>query len=169
MAVTARGSKFSRNNWLIVAVACLGAGLYFAYDGWISEKYQTKETNEAGEPSTDLLFNRYVPIPMAAVAAYGFIMAAIIPRRRVVADEKGLTLANGSSIAYQSIRAIDKGRFEKDGVLEIHCEINGAKKLIKLSDRKFDNLGLLLDELVRQTGAAPADATKNGRDNPGQA
>ena len=165
MAVTATGSKFSKNNMLILAVVCIGFGLWFAYDGWVNEEYKNKETNaETGEPTPNLQFNRYVPIPLAVIAVYALVMTARIPKRRVVADEKGLTVDSGLSIAYGSVRAIDKRNFEKDGHFTIQYEVNGVEKSLKLSERKYDNLGVLLDEVVRQTGAAPADSADNGGD-----
>ena len=44
MAVEAVGSKFSRNNNIIVTLMCLAFGAWFAYDGWISEEYKEFKT-----------------------------------------------------------------------------------------------------------------------------
>lgn len=135
---------------LIVGVLCLVFGIWFARDGWFNPTYP--EENSA----SDLWFNRIAPFPLAVVAISALIMATIIPKRRLIADEKGLTLANGSTIAYQNMVAIDKRRFEQDGHITIKYQVGGADKSVKLSDRKYDNLGQVLDEVVNQTGAAPA-------------
>lgn len=158
MAVTATGSRFRRNNMLILALLCIAGGLWFAYDGWINDKYQEENTDpETGKANPNLQFNRYVPIPLAVIAVYSLIMTAIIPGRRVVADDKGLTLADGCNIPYESLQAIDKRAFDKDGHFTISYAVGQTKKTLKLSDRKYDNLGLLLDEVISQTGAAPAN------------
>ena len=167
MAVTATGSKFRRNNMLILAVICIAGGLWFGYDGWINAEYQENNTDsDTDKPNPNLQFNRYAPIPLAVIAVYEIIMAAIIPSRCVVADEKELTLANGTNIAYESLRAIDKRSFAKDGHFTIRYAVGGAEKSLKLSERKYDNLGLLLDEVISRAGAAPAQAAGSNTGDP---
>ncbi len=136
---------------------CLAFAAWFGYDGWINKEYQKEQTREDGSPTANLKFNRYAPIGLLAVAAYALIAAAQTKSRRIIADENGLTITGKAPIPYNSITHIDKRFFEKEGFYTIGYQDAGVDQTLKLSDRKYDNLGLLLDELIRRTGAAPAD------------
>jgi len=157
MAVEAVGSKFSRNNHLIVAVMCIVFGAWFAYDGWINKEYQEEQTREDGTPTANLQFNRYAPVGLLAIAVYSLVAAAGVKSKRVVADEQGLTINNKITIPYSNVTHIDKRAFEKEGHFTVGYKEADADQTLKLSDRKYDNLGALLDELILRTGAAPAD------------
>ena len=110
-----------------------------------------------GVPNANLKFNRiWGPVVCLLVALYFLRSVVQTPRQRVVADEKGLTVTGRGTIAYGDIKKIDKRFFEKEGYFVVEYDQAGSAKQVKLSDRKFDSLGLLLDELVKQTGAAPA-------------
>ena len=156
MAVIAPGSRHSRVNWLIVAALCAVMGLWFAYDGWLNKNYREKETKE-GKPTANLLFNQYAPFPIGLYALYGFFAAARVRSKKIVLDEKGLCIENKKPIPIDTISYIDNRRFDKDGIFIIGCTNSGLSKKIKLTDRKYDNLAELLAELIKQTGAAPAD------------
>lgn len=159
MAIEATGSKYGVKSGVIITMACLAFGVYFLYDGWINETYQAKETNsETGEPSSDLKFNRvYGPILCGAAGLYFLIGAMRLKSRKITADENGLTFSTGKTIPYTSMKKIDKTPLEKKGYFSIEYEQDQTTKTLKLTDRKYDNLGLLLDEIVRCTGAAPAE------------
>ena len=158
MPVTATGSKFSRNNSLLLTIFCLAFAMWFTYDGWISDTYQTENTVE-DVPNANLKFNRYAPVPLVAVALYSLIAALRIPSRKIIADQNGLTVLNRAPIAYASINMIDKRQFEKEGFFIIEYTDAGATNRLKLTDKKYDSLGLVLDELVKQTGAEPATSS----------
>ncbi len=164
MTVEAVGSKFSRNNNYILTAMCLAFAVWFGYDGWMNEKYQKEETREDGSPSANLQFNRYAPVGLLAVAAYALFAAAQVKSKRIIADENGLTIPGKDAIPYSNITYIDKRFFEKEGFYTIGYKEAGTEQSLKLSDRKYDHLGLLLDELIRRTGAAPAD-TASGQAN----
>lgn len=157
MAVVAQGSKFSRNNALIIAVVCLLAAAWFGYDGWIGP-YKDKQLEESGGKVTaNLLFNRFVPIPLVLIAAYSLASAARIGKRKIAADEQGLTIDAKPIITYDTIKQIDKRYFQKEGHFSVEYSTGSTIRQLKLSDRKYDNLGPLLDELITRTGAAPLD------------
>lgn len=167
MAVVAKGSKFSRTNTLIVIVICIGAGAYCMYDGWVSKTYQQKHMLDEdgnpdlvnGKPDANLMFNRYYgPIGCGVIALYSLISLVRISRRGIVADDSGLAIDGGATIPYGSIEKIDKRYFDKDGYFFLEYGDGGATRKVKLTDRKYDSLGQLLDEVVKRTGAAPADA-----------
>ena len=160
MAVEATGSKFSRNNNLILAVVCLGAALWFAHDGWMGPYRQKELDKNDGKPTSNLLFNQYAPIPLALFAVWSLISVARGKSRKITADDKALILADGQQIAYDDIVKIDKRKFAKEGTFTLEYEQGGKNKSLRLSDRKYDNLGLLLDEIIRGTGATPESETQ---------
>ncbi len=158
MATTAKGSTYTRNTSFIIALACLAFLAYCLYDGWVSENFQKKYMNEDGSPSVNLQLNRYyMPIGCGAAALYFLINAVGLGSKKIVADDSGLTVNSSATIPYANLKKIDKSKFKSKGVLMIDYESGGVAKQLKLSDRTYDNLGLLLDEIVAQTGAAPAN------------
>ena len=74
-----------------------------------------------------------------------------------------MTINQQQPIPYSSFAKIDKRPFAKDGYFIIEHSENDKTKKVILSDKKYDNLGLLLDELIRQTQAAPADSTEQDK------
>jgi len=159
MSIEATGSKYGVKTGVIIAMACIGFGVYFLYDGWISEKYQEEHTDaQTGEPNFDLMFNRvYGPILCGAAGLYFLIGAMSLKSKKIVADDNGLTFSSGNTISYASMKKINKTPLEKKGYFSIEYEQGQSTKTLKLADRQYDNLGLLLDEIIRRTGAAPAE------------
>ena len=161
MAVEAVGSKRSRNNDIIVAVVLLVGSIWLAHDGWLGD-YKDKElADNDGKPTANLYFNQYAPIPLTIIAIIYGVAALRGRSRKIVADEDGIKLSGGTEIPYNCIKQIDKGRFQKKGFFTITYDQQDEDKHLKLSARKFDNLGLLLDELVGKTGAKPADTLED--------
>ena len=164
MAVEATGSKFARNNARIFFIVAILAGLYLFHDGWLGwfTDYMHNDVEEGGgKPTLNLQFNRYAPFVLWVFAIYFVIAYFQIPKRRVLADDQGLTVQNQSAIPYANITHIDNRPFDKKGYFLIGINEGGQKKELKFSDRKYDNLGLLLDELVKQTGAKPESEVKS--------
>jgi len=157
MAVVATGSRHKRNsNWMIAA-ACIAFALWFLYDGWVNKDFQ-KEKMEQGK-QLDLQANRYyVPIACAALAVYFAISAVRTKGLRAAADEQGLLLADGTRIGYDAIEKIDKRFFDQEGHFTVSYRSGAQERRLRLSDRDYDQLGLVLDEIVQRTGAAPASA-----------
>ena len=157
MATTAKGSTYTRNTSFFIALACLLGVVWCLYDGWISEEFQKSHVREDGSPNVNLQFSRYYgPIGCGVAALYFVIQAIGVGSKKIVADDSGLTVNANQTIPYANLKKIDKSKFKSKGILLIEYESGGAARQLKLSDRTYDNLGLLLDEIVAQTGAAPA-------------
>ncbi len=150
MAIEATGSVYTRNTRLLIAGICLFAAAYFFYDGWINKEFQETKSE------FDVQFNRYVPIPLMIIcigsAVWGFIGAG----KKIVLTDEGLTINDGTMIPFSAMTHIDTREFKEKGHYTIGYEQDGQKKALKLSDRVYDNLGVLKDELVAKTGAKPA-------------
>lgn len=165
MAIIASGSRYRRNTNFIIVVICLAVMGYCIYDGWIDKEFQQKHTQD-GKPDGTLQFNRiYGPVLFSVAVLYFLISAFRLNAQKIIADEQGLHLSPKSVIAYNSIKKIDKRFFDKEGHFTIEYHSGTTDKRLKLSDKMYDNLGLLLDEVVRRTGAAPAETDKNDPEN----
>ena len=155
MAVEATGSTFSRNTRIYLAVICFAGAVWFGYDGWFGE-YKDKELEKNdGQPSVNLYVNRYAPIPLALVALFSLITGLKVTSKKIVADDQGLTIDDEKIIPYSDMKKIDKTKFDKAGYFLIEYEEAQTLREVKISDRQYNNLGLILDEIIRQTGAAP--------------
>ena len=167
MAIEATGSKHGKNSGFIIALVCVLVGGYCLYDGWLNEEFQQNHITD-GKPDVTLNVNRiWLPITCLIVAAYSVISATRVGGKKIVASEEGLSFSGGQTIAYSNIKQIDKRYFDKEGHFILSYKEADTDKRLKLSGRKYDNLGMLLDELIRRTGAtAPADASEGTEKEP---
>jgi hypothetical protein len=153
MAIEAPLSKYKKQNLLIMVVVLVGLAGWFIYDGYISEKFQQEhtETNEAGEevPDSSLAFNRKAPPFFLGAGLLVVVYFFVIKGKKVVAGEKSLVL-NGKEIQYDSIEKINKTFFDKKGYFILTYKEGGTEVDVKLSDRSYDNMPAVLDELVKQ-------------------
>ncbi len=154
MVIEAPLSKHKKQTLLIMAVVALGFGLYCIYDGYYNEKFIDKHTEvtEDGQekPDSTLAFNQNAPYVLLPVSAGLIVYFFVIKNKKVIADDTGIT-AKGNRIEYEQIEAIDKTHFEKKGyfIIQYHKDANKEQK-VKLSDRNWDNLKAVLDELIRR-------------------
>ena len=168
MAVVATGSRHTQNTNYIIAVACILFACWFMYDGWFNQEFKEEHTKD-GKPDLTLRSNQiYVPIGCAVIAVFFVFSAQRLKSRTITATEDGLEFSDGQKIPYTTIKQIDKRFFDKEGRFTLDYEQGGESKKLKLSDRTYDSLGLLLDEIVRRTGAAPA-ATDSAEDEKSKA
>lgn len=154
MAIEAKLSRYKKNNWLIIIVVLAGLGAWFAYDGYFNEKFQEKYTitNEAGEEVLDstLVFNRKAPPFLLGGAIAAAIVLFLIKDKKVIASETSL-VTEKLEIAYDNIEQINKTNFDSKGYFILtYKDAHGNEKTLRLSDRTYDNLPAVLDEIVKQ-------------------
>jgi len=153
MAIEAPLSKYKKQNLLIMVVVLVGLAGWFTYDGYISEKFQQEHTeiNDAGEevPDSSLAFNRKAPPFFLAGGLLVVVYFFVIKGKKIVAGEKSLVL-NGKEIQYDSIEKINKTFFDKKGYFIVTYKEGETEVDVKLSDRSYDNMPAVLDELVKQ-------------------
>jgi hypothetical protein len=148
MAIEAPLSKYKKNNFRIGIVILVGLAIWFAYDGYRSEEFIKKHTDQNGKPDSTLVFNRKVPPYMVGAAVLLGVYLFAIKDKKVVADESSLIVGK-RQIAYDSIEKIDKTHFDSKGDFVItYKDYQGADTSLTLSDRIYDNLSAVLDELV---------------------
>ncbi|MHC4622764.1 MAG: hypothetical protein ACYS4W_02565 [Planctomycetota bacterium] len=149
MAIEAPFSKFRKTNLKIYIVVCIGMALWCAYDGYFNQSWIDEHTDPAGKPEPYLVFNRTAP-PFFVAAALLFAGCFFALRnRRIVAAEKELVISDKKKIPYDCIEKIDKTHFQSKGFFVVtYKDQTGREVNQKLSDRAYDNLSAVLDELV---------------------
>jgi len=149
MAIEAPLSKHKKTNLKIYIVVCLIMAIWFGYDGYFNEKFEEEHTDANGMPDTTLAFNQKAP-PFfigAAVLLGAYLFA--LRNKKIIAEENELIISSKQKILYDSIQKIDKTHFGPKGYFVITYEDKeGAEINRKLSDREYDNLAAVLDELV---------------------
>jgi len=148
MAIEAPLSKYKKNSFIIGIVILIGLAIWFAYDGYRNEKFIQKNTDQDGTPNSTLVFNRKSPPYLIGAAVLLGVYLFVIKGKKVVADENSLVVGR-RQIAYDSIEKIDKTHFDSKGYFTItYKDYQGVDADLKLSDRTYDNLPAILDELI---------------------
>ena len=152
MAIEAPLSKYRKNNFKIAFLILIGFGAWFTYDGYFNEDYIKENTENYGTaeatPNSDLIFNRRSPFFLFGAALVTCVWFFLVRDDKVLADE-GALITKRCSIAYNSIEKIDKTHFESKGYFVItYKDSQGKEARLKLSDRSYENLSAVLDELI---------------------
>lgn len=157
MAIEAPVSRYKRSNLKIYIAACGVAAAVLAYDGYLSKFfwsgrhsfYEKHMVDQGGKPDATMKFNRIIP---PVLAAAGVILGFRLWRlrgRTIRAEADGLVLADGRKITYESIEKIDRTYFQSKGCFVISYKgESGREAECRLSNRDYDNLPVVLDELV---------------------
>ena len=146
MAIEAPLSSYKKKNILIIAAVLIGVGGWFAYDEYKNPDFIKKHTVDGIADST-LNFNRKAPPFMIGVGILLGIYFVVIKGKKIVADENEL-IAGSTTVSYDSIEKINKTHFDKKGFFIVTYSQGGQNKELKLSDRTYDNLGAVLDQIV---------------------
>jgi len=149
MAIEAPLSKYKKHTYIGIIVVLIAFAVYCVYDGYYNEKFIEKHKDASGNPDSTLLFNQKSPAYFIGGAVLLGIYLLAIRNRRVVADAKELIINDKERIPYEAIQKIDKTYFRSKGFFVVtYKKDTGHEAKRKLSDRTYDNLGPLLDELV---------------------
>jgi len=149
MAIEATISKFKLGTLKIyIAIAILFAA-WCIYDGYFNEEWIQEHTEEDGTPEPYLVFNKSAPAYLIGFAVLCAVNFFIIKDKKIIADEDKLTISDKLQIPYDSIEKLDKTYFESKGHFTItYNDAQGKEKSLKISDKKYDNLNAILDEIV---------------------
>ena len=146
MAIEAPLSSYKKKNTLIIATVLIGIGAWFAYDGYKNQDFIKKHTVDGVADST-LAFNRKAPPFMIGAGILIGVYFVLIKGKKIIADESQLTCGK-VKVAYDAIEKINKTHFDKKGFFIVTYSQDGQSKTLKLSDRTYDNLGAVLDQIV---------------------
>jgi len=148
MAIEAPLSKYRKNNFKIGIAVLVGLAIWFAYDGYHNEKFIQKHTDQSGVPDSTLVFNRTAPPYLAAGALILGVYLFAIKNKKVIAGQDRLVIGK-REIAYDSIEKIDKTHFNSKGYFVVtYKDYQGVDSNLKISDRTYDNLPAVMDELI---------------------
>ena len=148
MSVEATSSHYKKNTHKIFIVVLVLFAAYCVYDGYYNTKFIEKNTSETGEPNSTLSFNKKSPPILFGAAILLGINLARIWNKKVVAGDTSLDVC-GTEIAYDSIESINKTHFDSKGFFTIAYKDNrGNDSEIKISDKDYDGLATVLDEIV---------------------
>ena len=149
MATEAPISKQKKTVLLIYIVACLAFAAWCAYDGYYNQDWIDEHTAVDGSAKPYLVFNRHAPPYFVGAAVLFGIYLFAIRNRKIVAGETELAISRKVKIPYDSIQKIDKTYFKPKGFFVLTYNDAGGREVNrKLSDRDYDNLQPVLDELV---------------------
>jgi hypothetical protein len=157
MALEAPFSKHKISTYKIYIVACLLAAAIFAYDGYLSKYkwsrrydfYKKHVLDKDGKPSSTMIFNQKSPPVFLGAAILLCVYLSLIRNGKIIAGENELVFDAKKRINYETILKIDKTHFDSKGFFIITYKNHSNKEIdLKISDRKYDNLTPLLDQLV---------------------
>ena len=151
MAIEAPLSKYKKTNLKIYIAVCIVFAIWFAYDGYLNEKFRKEHSDANGAPDSTLVFNQKSPPFLIAAAALLAARLFAVRNKKLVADENELIISAKEKISYDSIQKIDKTYFDSKGCFIItYKNTNGSEVNCKLSNRTYDNLAAILNHLVEK-------------------
>jgi len=119
------------------------------YDGYFNEEWIEEHSDVEGNPEAYLVFNRVAPPFFVAAAVLFGVYLYMIGKQKIIADENSLIINGKEEIPYDSMEKINKTYFDSKGYFIItYKDKEGAEVDRKVSDRTYDNLSAVLDELV---------------------
>jgi hypothetical protein len=150
MDILGPASRHRGNTFILYIAMLVLFSLWCAYDGYFNSEFITQHTAN-GRPDGSLQFNQYSPPVMVLVAA-GLVVWLYRSRGPgIVAGDAALTLSDGLTVRYDSIEQIDKTHFATKGYFIVTYKTqDGKEATVCLDDRKYDNLGPILDRLVEK-------------------
>jgi len=157
MPIEAPFSKYKKNNLKIYIAVCFVFAIILAYDGYLS-KYQWSYRRsfyekhvKDGKADDTMIFNQMAPFFLVALAVILAGRFRTVKNKKLLADENELVINGKESISYDSIQKIDKTHFDSKGFFLITYKgKDGGEVSCKLSDKNYDNLAAILDELVAE-------------------
>lgn len=149
MAIEAPYSKHKKTNFKIYIAVLIGLTIWCVYDGYFNEKFREKYTDANGNHKGWLVVNRNAPPFLIGLAVFLGACLFVKRNKKLIADETELIISEKERIAYNTIEKINKTYFKSKGYFLItYKDKNGYEANRKLSDRTYDNLAAVLDELV---------------------
>lgn len=149
MAIEAPLGKSKRTNFKIYIAICIGLAIWFGYDGYFNEEFIEKHKDAEGSPDSTLVFNQKSPPFFIGAAALLGVYLYAVRNKKLIAGENELVINDKEKISYDSIQKIDKTHFGSKGFFIVtYKNKDGGEVNRKISDRTYDNLAAVLDELV---------------------
>jgi hypothetical protein len=156
MSVEATASKYKANSFRLYMAVCIIGAVVLAYDGYLSKYdwakrqkfYETHYVLNDNQPDGTMTFNMNAPFVLLPLGIFFAFKWVTSKKKKVVAGDTSLDIS-GTEISYDSMESINKTHFDSKGFFMItYKDSQGSDNEIKISDRDYDGLGLVLDEVV---------------------
>lgn len=148
MAIIAPLSRYKKKNMLIMMAILFGLGIWCIYDGYYNQKFIQNHVDENGTPQGWLAFNKKAPPFLIAGGILYAVYFFMSRDKKVVADEEGFKTGK-TTIPYHAIEKINKTHFDSKGYFTVtYKDSSGQSKDVTVSDRNYDNLPAVLDQIV---------------------
>ena len=149
MAIEAPASKFRKTNLKIYIAVCIALAIWCAYDGYFNQQWIQRHTSHDARQHPYLIFNRNAPPYFIGAVVLLSVYFFVFRKKKIIADEKELIISGRKRIPYDSIQKIDKTHFDSKGFFLItYKDQDGREISYKLSNRAYDNLPAILDQLI---------------------
>ena len=101
---------------------------------------------------TDIENQRWIALGIGVVAAFGGLWWWRVSRRKIVADDSGVTFSSGQRITWSQIKRIDNRNWISQGIVDIDYESSsGNIKTARFDSLIFDDLGPLLNSVAEHS------------------
>lgn len=114
MAIIAPFCQYKKTNFKIGVVLLLVAAVWFAYDGFYSQKFKARHT-VGGKPDSTLVFHKKSPPFFLAGAAALAVFYWKRKDKKIIADDEQLIFNEKDRIPYNSIESINKTGYDSKG------------------------------------------------------
>lgn len=105
--------------------------------------------------TTDIGVQKGIVAALAVLAVASLFWYLRVKKRRIAADEQGLSPREGATIPWPAISVIDNSKWSSTGIVAVrYNDPAGQPQTLKLDDYLYDNLRPILNEIAaRATGA----------------
>ncbi len=104
---------------------------------------------------TDIHNQRWIVLAIGLVAVGGLVWFVRVKSKRIVADDQGLHLPNGSLVAYSAMKVIDNRRWPGAGLVTVeYADAGGHSHHAVLDAVIYENLPALLNEVIARATSA---------------
>ncbi|MDB5289774.1 MAG: hypothetical protein JWL69_1015 [Phycisphaerales bacterium] len=173
-AIVARAGSYYRNARYLLVTMMVGAGLWFAYDGWIGwarekahyDSLPSSEQSLQHKPHTDLDIALQKKLAFALVPIGPLLLAWFLYRSRGeyrLADGV-LSVPGHPNVPLTSVRSIDKAKWDRKGIVRIEYDDpagTGQTKWLVMDDFIYERGAT--DRIVEQVEAVlPATPEEEG-------
>lgn len=136
--IVARAGRYYRNARYLMALICLGMGVWFAYDGWVGYPRENARAREQGfdtVPNNDLAIRIQkelaVGLPLVGVGILAWMLYRSRGEYRL--DGQTLHVPGHAPVPLDHIRQIDKSKWDRKGIVHLDYEVPGSTGLRRLT------------------------------------
>jgi hypothetical protein len=172
--IVARAGRYYRNARYLMVLLCLGLACWFAYDGWVGWPRENAQALQKGAEKLprsefDILLQRLLAGALPFVGLGILIRALHHSRGEYRLDGNTLHVPGHPPVPLDSIRQIDKSKWERKGVARLDYEPPGTTETRRLTLDDFvydqtatDAILARIEAILVPPEAEPAHAATGG-------